>query len=64
MEKKVTPAQFIREVRYELKRVYWPTRKEIMTTSFMVFLMTVITALFFLFVDTIISIFIHFILGG
>jgi preprotein translocase subunit SecE len=64
MEKKLTPAQFIREVRQELKRVCWPTRKEIMTTSFMVFLMTIVTALFFLFVDTIISIFINFILGG
>jgi preprotein translocase subunit SecE len=51
----VDPAKFIREVRAEVGRVTWPTRKETLVTTGLVFAMVTITALFFFFVDQIIS---------
>ena len=60
---KTSPAQFVREVRQEVSKVTWPTRKEAVTTSIMVFIMALIAALFFLFADTVISSIIRLILG-
>jgi preprotein translocase subunit SecE len=51
----VDPAKFIREVRAEVGRVTWPTRKETLVTTGLVFAMVTITALFFFFIDQIIS---------
>ena len=52
---KTTPAQFIREVRQELAKVTWPTRKETILTTVMVFIITIIAAIFFLISDAILS---------
>lgn len=60
---KISPAQFIREVRQETSKVTWPTRKETGVTTVMVFIMVVLAALFFLLVDTIVSKGIQLILG-
>ena len=60
---KVSPAQFIREVRQEAAKVTWPTRKETGITTAMVFIMVVLAALFFFLVDTIIAKLIQLILG-
>jgi preprotein translocase subunit SecE len=49
------PAKFVREVRAEVGRVTWPSRKETLVTTGLVFAMVTITALFFFFVDQIIS---------
>lgn len=48
---KITPAQFIHEVRQEAAKITWPTRKEALVTTGMVFVMVVAAAFFFLFVD-------------
>lgn len=48
---RTTPAQFIRQVRQEVSKVTWPTRKETMITTAMVFVMVVLASLFFLAVD-------------
>jgi preprotein translocase subunit SecE len=48
---RTTPAQFIRQVRQEVSKVTWPTRKETMITTAMVFVMVVLASLFFLSVD-------------
>jgi preprotein translocase subunit SecE len=48
---KITPAQFIQEVRQEAAKITWPTRKEAIVTTGMVFLMVVLAAVFFLMVD-------------
>jgi len=48
---KTTPAEFIREVRQETAKVTWPSRKETLVTTGMVFVMVVICAIFFLLVD-------------
>ncbi len=52
---KTSPGEFIRQVRQEASKVTWPTRKETMTTTGMVFVMVVLVALFFLVVDQLIQ---------
>jgi len=60
---KTSPFQFIQQVRQEMSKVTWPTRKELTITTIMVFIMVVLAAVFFLIVDQIISVGIKFILG-
>ncbi|MGH1481446.1 MAG: preprotein translocase subunit SecE [Geminicoccales bacterium] len=60
---KVSPAQFVREVRQEMAKVTWPTRKELITTTAMVFIMAILAAIFFFSVDQVISWVIQLILG-
>jgi preprotein translocase subunit SecE len=48
---KTTPVEFLRQVRQEVGRVTWPSRKETVTTTVMVFLMVFLAALFFFLVD-------------
>ena len=60
---KTNPAQFMREVRQEVSKVTWPSRKETGITTAMVFMMSVCAALFFLLTDTIISELVQLILG-
>jgi preprotein translocase subunit SecE len=60
---RLNPGQFIREVRQEVSKVTWPTRKETMITTGMVFLMVFLAALFFFLVDQILSLGVRYILG-
>ncbi len=46
-----SPAEFVRQVRQEMSRVTWPTRKEVTITTVMVFIMVFLLAIFFLLVD-------------
>ena len=48
-------AEFVQQVRQELSRVTWPTRKETLVTTAMVFVMVFIAAGFFFFVDQALS---------
>jgi preprotein translocase subunit SecE len=48
---KTTPVEFLRQVRQEVARVTWPSRKETVTTTFMVFVMVFLAAIFFYLVD-------------
>lgn len=50
-KKRTPPAQFLREVRAEGRKVTWTSRKETWITSVMVFIMVIIAAVFFLGVD-------------
>ncbi|MBM3491733.1 MAG: preprotein translocase subunit SecE [Alphaproteobacteria bacterium] len=52
---KVSPPEFLRQVRQEVSKVTWPTRKETLVTTAMVFVMVVIAALFFMGVDFLIA---------
>lgn len=45
------PLQFIQQVRTEVSKVVWPTRREVMLTTIMVFIMAALTATFFSLVD-------------
>ena len=49
------PVKFVREVRAEMVRVTWPTRKETLVTTGLVFAMASVAALFFFVVDQIIG---------
>lgn len=60
---KTSPAQFMREVRNEGKKVVWPTRREAVTSTIMVLVMATLMALFFLLVDKALSWAIRLILG-
>lgn len=58
-----SPNEFVREVRQELGRVTWPTRKETAITTAMVFVMVFLLSLFFLGVDQVIALAVQAILG-
>ncbi len=47
----VNPLKFVQEVRAEVSKVTWPSRREVLMTSVMVFVMAMLTAVFFFFVD-------------
>jgi preprotein translocase subunit SecE len=49
---KVSPGEYIRQVRAEGSKVVWPTRKETVTTAIMVVIMTALLAVFFFGVDS------------
>ncbi|WP_341368315.1 preprotein translocase subunit SecE [Yoonia sp. BS5-3] len=48
------PVKFIQEVRAEVSKVVWPTRREVVLTTIMVFIMAALTAIFFSLVDIVI----------
>lgn len=48
---KTNPFQFIQQVRSEVSKVVWPTRRELLLTTGMVLAMAALTALFFSLVD-------------
>lgn len=60
---KTNPAEFLREVRREVAKVTWPTRKETTVSTIMVFVMVILASIFFLAVDQIIGFGIRLILG-
>jgi len=51
---KTNPFQFMQQVRSETAKVTWPTRREVLLTTVMVFIMATLTAIFFFFVDLVI----------
>jgi preprotein translocase subunit SecE len=60
---KISPFKFLQEVRAEADKVTWPTRRETMITTAMVFVMVAITAVLFLVADQIIRVVVAFVLG-
>tara|TARA_B100002051_G_C16256570_1_gene402208 strand:- start:281 stop:478 length:198 start_codon:yes stop_codon:yes gene_type:complete len=48
------PFQFIQQVRSEVSKITWPTRREVLITTIMVFIMSAIAALIFALVDLLI----------
>ncbi len=57
------PIEFLREVRSEVARVTWPTRRETLITTSMVFIFVVIAALFFTVADKLIGFAVKLLLG-
>ncbi|MGF1476715.1 MAG: preprotein translocase subunit SecE [Geminicoccaceae bacterium] len=60
---KASPAQFVREVRQELAKVTWPSRKELGVTTASVFVMAFLAAIFFFLVDQVLAFLVRLILG-
>ena len=59
----LSPAKFVQEVRQEIAKVTWPTRKETIVSTTLVLIIALIAAIFFLIVDGILSWGITLILG-
>jgi len=55
--------RFSREVRQEAAKVTWPSRRETLQATLMVFVMVTLVAIFFLATDTILSFVMKTILG-
>jgi len=60
---KVSPFKFLQEVRSETEKVTWPTRRETMITTLMVFIMSTVAAIFFFVADQVIRYLVTLILG-
>jgi preprotein translocase subunit SecE len=60
---KVSPVEFLKQVRIETGKVVWPTRKETVTTTIMVLIMTTLLGIFFFGVDQAFSAIVKGLLG-
>jgi preprotein translocase subunit SecE len=60
---KTSPLKFFQEVRQEVSRVTWPTRKETAITTAMVFAMVFLAAIFFFVADQILAQGVRLVLG-
>jgi preprotein translocase subunit SecE len=60
---RTAPLEFMRQVRQEVSKVTWPTRKETTMSTVMVFIMVTFLALFFFLVDQVLSLGVRGILG-
>jgi preprotein translocase subunit SecE len=58
------PVQFLQQVRAEVAKVVWPTRREVLLTTLMVFILSALAATFFSLVDVVIRTGLHYIIGG
>jgi len=61
---KTNPFTFIQQVRAEVSKVTWPTRRETMVTTIMVFIMVFFAAIFFLVADQILGWGVGFLVGA
>lgn len=52
---KTNPFQFVQQVRAEVSKVTWPTRRETVVTTIMVFIMVFLAAIFFFLADQVLS---------
>lgn len=57
------PAEFVRQVRQEMEKVTWPTRRETLISTAMVLVLATIAATFFVFVDMLIGSLVRWVLG-
>ena len=60
---KPNPLEFLRQVRQEVARVTWPSRKETTVTTAMVFAMVIVAALFFFLIDQVLGHGVRLLLG-
>ena len=60
---KTNTAQFVRQVRQEINRITWASRRETMFASLSVFVMALIASIFFLLVDLMLSNIVQYLLS-
>ena len=60
---RTNPGEFVQQVRREVAKVTWPSRRETMVTTTMVFIFVAISSVFFLLVDQVLSSGVKLILG-
>jgi len=60
---KFRPVQYVQEIKNEVRKVVWPTKRETTVTSIMVLIFVFVAEIFFLIADAILSWFVGLILG-
>ena len=60
---RTSPAKFVRQVRGEISRITWATRRDTITSTITVFVMVVIAAIFFFLADSLIAFLIQLLIG-
>jgi preprotein translocase subunit SecE len=60
---RTSPFKFLQEVRTEVNKVTWPSRRETMITTIMVFVLVAVASIFFMVADQVIRVVVTFILG-
>ncbi len=60
---KTNPMEFVQQVRREVAKVTWPTRKETTISTVMVFIFVFIAAAFFFLVDQLLAVLVRLVLG-
>jgi preprotein translocase subunit SecE len=60
---KTGPVEYLRQVRSELKKVTWPSRKETTVSTVAVFVMVTIAAIFLFVADQVMATLVRFLLG-
>ncbi|MCB1562526.1 MAG: preprotein translocase subunit SecE [Alphaproteobacteria bacterium] len=60
---KISPATYIRQVRAEVRKVTWPSRKETTVSTIAVFIMVFFASLFLYLGDQIIAFLVRLIMG-
>lgn len=60
---KIGPMEFFRQVKSEMQKVTWPSRKETTVSTIAVFMMVFVASLFLFLSDQVIAFFVRFILG-
>ena len=58
----INPLKFIQSVKQEVFKVTWPTKREVLVGSFMVFVLATIASIFFLLLDQIYKVLLDIIL--
>ena len=62
-EKMANPTEFFRQVRSEVKKIVWPSRKETSMSAIAVLVMVVVCSLYLFVTDQVLSFFIRLILN-
>jgi preprotein translocase subunit SecE len=60
---KTNPLEFLQQVREEGNKVTWPSRRETMISTVMVFIMVAVASVFFLVVDLVLHSGVQWLLG-
>ncbi|MGE0846830.1 MAG: preprotein translocase subunit SecE [Flavobacteriaceae bacterium] len=64
MATKTNPFTFLQQVRAEVAKVTWPTRRETGITTIMVFVMVALASIFFLLADQVLAWIVGIVLGA
>lgn len=60
---KISPIDYIRQVRAEAKKVTWPSRRETTVSAIAVFIMVTVASIFLYFADQLIAILVRAVMG-
>jgi len=56
---KTNPIQFLRQVKQEVKKVTWPSKKDVTRATIMIITIVALASVFFFFVDLVFAAIVH-----